>query len=189
MKRSATCHLPLRMISPRQRWRVFLWWMFCRSLAQSVFMLLVMPWMMRFLVLWHWFRQRLWLRWVRLKGGVYVGGGPRRPKVGHCVQVKTAGGRSFRSTPWASLHSSVRGTLEHGWPLHWRAFERWHQFHGVLVTWMCLHAAVTREPRTTSPLQLRDSFMSHFVKRFVKQTIPKEKLELEKPPVSVGFKG
>lgn len=149
--------------------------MSCRSSAEPVFMLLVVPWMMWLLVLRHWSWQRLWLRWVRLKGGVYVGGGPRRPKVAHCVRVKTAGGRSFRSTPWAGLHSSVRGTLEHGWPLHWWAFERRRQFHGVWVAWMCLHAAVTREPRTTSPLQLRDGFMSHFVQRLVKQTIPEQK--------------
>lgn len=93
----------------------------------------------------------------------------------HCVGVKTAGGRSSGSTPWAGLHSSVRGALEHGRPLHWGAFEWRHGSHGVLVNRTCLHAAVAREPGTTSPLQLGDSFMSHFVKRFVKQTIPEQK--------------
>lgn len=138
-------------------------------------MFLVMLCLMRLLVLRHWFWQQLWLGWIRLKGGVYVGGGPRRPKVAHCVRVKTAGGRSFRSTPWAGLHSSVRGALEHGWPLHRPAFEWWHRPHGGLVNRTWLHAAVAREPRTTAPLQLGDSFMSHFVKRFVKQTIPEQK--------------
>lgn len=93
----------------------------------------------------------------------------------HWVRVKIAGGRSFSSTPWAGLHSSVRGALEHGWPLHWRALEWRHRSHGVLENRACLHAAVTREARTASPLQLGDSFMSHFVKRFVKQTIPEQK--------------
>lgn len=96
----------------------------------------------------------------------------------HCVRVKTADGRSVESTPWARLHNGARGTLEHG-----RALERWHQSHGVLVNGACLHAAVTGEPRATSPLQLGDSFMSHFVKRFVKQTIPGQKSR--KDPVRI----
>lgn len=140
-----------------------------------VLMFLVMLCLMWLLVLWHWFWRQLWLRWIRLKGGVNVGGGPRGPKVAHCVRVKAAGGSSFRSTPWAGLHSSGRGALEHGWPFHWRAFEWRHRSHGVLVNRARPHAAVTREAGTTAPLQLSDSFMSHFVKRFVKQTIPEQK--------------
>lgn len=141
-------------------------------------MLLVVLCMMWFLVLWHW----LWLSGIRLEGGVWVGGGPWRPKLAHWVRVKTTGGRSFRLTPWVGLHSSVNRralehwTLEHGtfvlWAFHWGALERRKHFHGVLVNWMSLHTAITRVPRTTPPLQLCDSFMSHLVEWFVQQTIP-----------------
>lgn len=85
-------------------------------------------------------------------------------------------------TPRARLHSSGRGTLEHGWPVHRGAFERGHQSGAVLVTRVCLHAAVAREAGTAPPLQLRHRFVSHFVERFVKQTIPEE--ERNKSPVS-----
>lgn len=147
-------------------------------------MLVVLLRVLRLLEFWHRFWQRLWLGRVRLKGGVQVGGGPGRSKEAHRVRVKTAGEGPFRVTPRARLHSSGRGTLEHGGPVHWGAFERGHQFGAVLVTRVCLHAAVTREAGTAPPLQLRHRFMSHFVKRFVKQTIPEEKRN--KSPVSGG---
>ncbi len=100
----------------------------------------------------------------------------------HWVGVETACGRSFGLTPWVGLNNSVnRWALEHGtfvlWTLklrafHWRALERWHHSHGMLVNWMSLHTAITRVAGTTAPLQLCDGFMCHLVKWFVHQTIP-----------------
>lgn len=110
----------------------------------------------------------------------------------HWVRVKIAGGRSFGLTPWVGLHSHVNrwalehGTLKHGtfvlwalelwpfhwWAFHWRALEWRHHFHGVLVNRMSLHTAIARIPGTTTPLQLCDGFMCHFVHWFVQQTIP-----------------
>lgn len=143
------------------------------SMFVLVFLLALCPaWV---LVLRQRFWQRLRLGRIRLEGVVHVGGGPLRPKVAHCVRVKPADGRSVESTPRARLQGGAwGGTLEHGRAFHRRALERWHQSHGVLVNGACLHAAVTGEPGATSPLQLGDSFMSHFVKRFVKQTIPEQ---------------
>lgn len=93
----------------------------------------------------------------------------------HWIRVETAGGRSL--TPWVGLDSSVHRRALECWPLeHWTfvlwALKRWHHFHGVLVNWMSLHTAITRVPRTTSPLQLCDGFMSHLEEWFVKQPIP-----------------
>lgn len=145
------------------------------------FLMLCMMW---FLVLWHYLW--LWLRGVRLEGGVWIGGGAWGPKVAHWVRVETAGGRSFGLAPWIGLYNRVdRWTLEHGtfvlwalklWTFHWwalelRAFKRWHHSHWVLVHWMSLHTTITRVPRTTTPLQFSDSFMRHLVERFVHQTV------------------
>lgn len=184
----------LRLFTTRGRRRDFVWYMFLWSLTMLMFMLmfLVVLCVMWFLVLWHWLWHWFWLRWIRLEGGVWVGGDPWRPKVTHWIRVKTAVGRSFGLIPWVGLHNSVNRwalehrTLKHGtfvlwalelWPLklwafHWRALEWWHHFHGVLVNWMSLHTAITRVPRTTTPLQLCDGFMCHFVDWFVHQTIP-----------------
>lgn len=147
-------------------------------MLRFMLMFLVMLCVMWFLVLWHW----LWLRRICLEGSLWVGGGSWRPKVVHWVRIKTTGGKSFGLTPWVGLHSNVnRRALEHGtfvlwalklWAFHWWTFERRHHFHGVLVNWMSLHTAITRKPRTTTPLQLCDSFMCHLVEWFVHQTIP-----------------
>lgn len=141
-------------------------------------MVLVVLRVMWLLVVWCY----LWLRWIRLKVGFWVGGGPWRPKVMHWVRLKTADWRSFGSTPRVGFHSHVnRWALEHGtfvlWPLklcafYWRALEWWHHFHGVLVNWRSLHTAVTRVLGTTTPLQLCDCFMCHLVDWFVQLTIP-----------------
>lgn len=145
-------------------------------------MFLVMLCGMWFLVLWQW----LWLRRKWLEGGVWIGGWPWWPKVAYWVRVKIASGRTFGLTPWIGLDivygwALEHGTLEHGtfvlwalklWTFHWRALERWHHFHGVLINWMSLHTAITRVPRTTAPLQLCHSFMCHLVEWFVQQTIP-----------------
>lgn len=87
-------------------------------------------------------------------------------------------------TPRVGLYSSVNRralehwTLEHRtfvrWAFHWRALKRWKHFHGVLVNWMSFHTVITKVPRTTSPLQLCDSFMSNLVEWFVHQTVPEE---------------
>lgn len=163
------------------------WNIFLRSmivLRDLVMLMLLLKWV---LVVWQW----LCLSKMRLKGGVWVGGGPRRAKMMHGVRVKTTGGRSIRLSPWTGLDSSVHGlTLEHWrvvswalelwsfhcWTLHWWTIKGWH--HTVMVSWS-LHTGVTREPRTASPLQLSHSFMCHFVNRFIHETISeKEKIVL-----------
>lgn len=176
-----TCGLALRLLF-RGRYRDFPWYVFLRTLAQLMFMLMLLAMLcvMWFLVLQHW----LWLCWIWFEGGVCVGGGPWRTEVVHWVGVKATGGRSFRLSPWIGLYSSVKRRAfehwspEHGtivlWAFHWGTLERWKHVHGVLVNWMSLHAVITRVSRTTSPLQLGDRFMSHLVDWFVQQPIPEE---------------
>lgn len=156
-------------------------------------MLLLMLYVMWLLVLWHYLW--LWLRGIGPEGRVWEGGGGTwRPKVTHWVGVETASGRSFRLAPWIGLHNRVdRWALEHGtfvlwtlehgtfhwwalelWTFHWWAFEWRHHSHWMLVNWMSLHTAITREARTATPLQFSDSFMCHLVEWFVHQTIPEE---------------